>query len=234
MPKGTRRKCPNAIQALRLLQLVNADRAAAATRLVHHWQARSAMLVKFPARFLHGFIRATTRRRRAHDRCDRYLRRASVICGHAATHVALGDDADQFYAVSLLHDRRAAAARIAYGSRSVCRRVLRRAARRRFDWLHHVTTTTHGAPHRAADIATALYPCTVACGTTFTPVCAIEYMSLQKRRTPCPPTASMNPMPGPGKPTRDKAAVAGMERPLRCVPWPSITSTSGNDGPVHF
>ena len=128
---------------LRALQAVDADGAAATARLVHDGQARRAMLVEFTARFFDWLIRATTRRRGTHDRSDAYLRSAPVISRHATTHVALGDDTDQLESIWSLNHRRTAAARIAHRSRSVCRRVVRRTARRRFDWFHHITTTTH-------------------------------------------------------------------------------------------
>ena len=68
------------------------------------------MLVEFPAPFFNWLIRATTRRRGTHDRFDAYLRSAPVISRHAATHVALGDDADQLEVFCILNHRRAAAA----------------------------------------------------------------------------------------------------------------------------
>jgi hypothetical protein len=68
------------------------------------------MLVEFPARFFNWLIRATTRRRGAHDLFDANFRGTSVISCHAATHVALGDDADQLEVFCILNHRRAAAA----------------------------------------------------------------------------------------------------------------------------
>ena len=68
------------------------------------------MLVEFPARFFNRLIRATTRRRGAHDLFDGYLRSTAVIGRHAATHVALGDDADHLETFCILNYRRAAAA----------------------------------------------------------------------------------------------------------------------------
>jgi len=53
------------------------------------------MLVEFPARFFNWLIRATTHRRGTHDLCDANFRSAPVTSRHTATHVALGDDADQ-------------------------------------------------------------------------------------------------------------------------------------------
>jgi hypothetical protein len=65
------------------------------------------MLVEFPARFFNRFIRATTSRRETHDLFDANLGSTAVVSRHAATHVALGDDADQ---LGILNHRRAAAA----------------------------------------------------------------------------------------------------------------------------
>ena len=96
--------------ALRLVQTVDADGAAAASKTVHHGQARRAMLVEFSARFFNGLIRTTTRRRRAHNLVDTHVRRAPVISGHAATDVALGDDADELEGFCILNHRRATAA----------------------------------------------------------------------------------------------------------------------------
>jgi hypothetical protein len=89
---------------------MGADGAAAASSAVHNGQARRAVLVEFSARFFNWLIRATTRRRRAHDLLDAHVRRAPVIGGHAATDVALGDDADQLEFFCILNHRRAAAA----------------------------------------------------------------------------------------------------------------------------
>ena len=68
------------------------------------------MFVEFSARFLNGLIRATTRRRGSHDFADAYVRPSPVIGGHAATDVALGDDADHLAVFCVLDDRRAATA----------------------------------------------------------------------------------------------------------------------------
>jgi hypothetical protein len=68
------------------------------------------MLMEFSPGFLNGLIRATTRRRGAHDLIDAHLRRAPVVSGHAATDVTLGDDAEQLAVFGILNDRRAAAA----------------------------------------------------------------------------------------------------------------------------
>jgi len=53
------------------------------------------MLVEFPARFFNRLIRATTRRRGTHYLFDANFGSTAVISRHAATHIALGDDADQ-------------------------------------------------------------------------------------------------------------------------------------------
>ena len=98
------------VVALRRPHTVDADGAAAASNAVHHRQARRAMLVEFSARFFNWLIRATTRRRGAHDLFDGYLRSAAVISRHAATYVALGDDADHLETFCILNYRRAAAA----------------------------------------------------------------------------------------------------------------------------
>jgi hypothetical protein len=68
------------------------------------------MLVEFPARFFNWLSRATTCSRRTHDLFDANFRSAPVISRHAATHVALGDDADQLELFCILNHRRAAAA----------------------------------------------------------------------------------------------------------------------------
>ena len=68
------------------------------------------MLVEFPARFCNWLIRATTRRRGTHDLFDANFGSTAVISRHAATHVALGDDADQLEVFCVLNHRRAAAA----------------------------------------------------------------------------------------------------------------------------
>ena len=88
---------------------MDADGAAAAPDAVHHGQARRAMLVEFSARFFNGLIRATTRRRGVHDLVDANFRSMAVISRHAATHVALGDDADQLEIFRIFNHRRAAA-----------------------------------------------------------------------------------------------------------------------------
>jgi hypothetical protein len=68
------------------------------------------MLVERPARFFNRLICATTSRRGSHDLFDAHFGSTAVISRHAATHVALGDDADQLHAVYTLNHRRAAAA----------------------------------------------------------------------------------------------------------------------------
>ena len=68
------------------------------------------MIVELSARVFHRLIRATTRRRGAHDLIDPHVRSAPVVSGHAATHVAFGDDADQLEFFCILNHRRAAAA----------------------------------------------------------------------------------------------------------------------------
>jgi hypothetical protein len=68
------------------------------------------MLVEFPARFCNWLVRATTRRRGTHDLVDANFGSTAVISRHAATHVALGDDADQLEVFCILNHRRAAAA----------------------------------------------------------------------------------------------------------------------------
>ena len=94
--------------ALRLLQTVGADRAAAVSRFVHNGQARRAMLVEFLARFRNWLIRATTCNRGTHDLFDANFGSTAVISGYAATHVALGNDADELEVLCILNHRRAA------------------------------------------------------------------------------------------------------------------------------
>jgi hypothetical protein len=76
---------------------------------VHNGQARGALFVELSASFFNGLVRAATRRRGAHDRFDAYFRGAPVISCHPATHVTLGDDADQLEFLGILNHRRAAA-----------------------------------------------------------------------------------------------------------------------------
>ena len=68
------------------------------------------MLMEFAARLLNRLICATTHRRGSHNLFDSHFGRIAVISGHAATHVALGDDTDQFETFCTLNHRRAAAA----------------------------------------------------------------------------------------------------------------------------
>jgi hypothetical protein len=68
------------------------------------------MLVKFPARFFNRLIGVTTSRRGSHNLFDANFGSMAIISRHAATHVALGDDADQLEVFCTLNHRRAAAA----------------------------------------------------------------------------------------------------------------------------
>ena len=68
------------------------------------------MLVEFPLRFFHGFIRTAATGRGTHDLSDTDFGSPAVISRHAATHVALGDDADQLEVFGILYHGRAAAA----------------------------------------------------------------------------------------------------------------------------
>jgi hypothetical protein len=68
------------------------------------------MLIEFSASFFNRLICATTRRRGTHDLFDAYLRSALVISRHAATHVALGNDADELEVLCILDHGRAATA----------------------------------------------------------------------------------------------------------------------------
>ena len=90
--------------------MVGTDCAAATACLVHDGQARRAMLVEFPARFFNRLIRAATGSRGSHDLCDANFRSMPLISRRAATHVALGDDADQLEVFCILNHWRAAAA----------------------------------------------------------------------------------------------------------------------------
>jgi len=112
------------VVALRRPDTVDADgAAAAASNAIHHRQARRAMLEEFLARLYPRRIRATTRRRRAHDLVAAHVGRARVVSGHAATDVTLADNADQLAVFCILNYWRAAAACGAHGSRCMCRRV---------------------------------------------------------------------------------------------------------------
>lgn len=53
------------------------------------------MLVEFASRFVNWLIRPATGRPGPHDLFDANFRRMPVIGRHAATDVALGDNADQ-------------------------------------------------------------------------------------------------------------------------------------------
>ena len=90
--------------------MVGTDRAAAATFFVHDWQARGVMLAEFTARFFNRLMPTATRRRRSHDLFDADFRSVPVIGRNATTHVAFGDDADQFEVLRILNHRCAAAA----------------------------------------------------------------------------------------------------------------------------
>jgi hypothetical protein len=68
------------------------------------------MLVKRAARFVNWLTSAATRRRGAHDLLDAHFRSTPVIGGHVATHITLGDDADELEPFGILNHRRAAAA----------------------------------------------------------------------------------------------------------------------------
>jgi hypothetical protein len=76
-----------------------------ATRLIRNGQARRTMLVELPARFFNRPARTTTGRQGSHDLFDAHFRSAPVISRHAATHVALGDDADQLKGFCILNHR---------------------------------------------------------------------------------------------------------------------------------
>jgi len=68
------------------------------------------MLVEFPARFFQRLIRVTTRRRGPHDLFDANFGSTAIISRHAATHVVLGDDADQLEVLCILNQGGTAAA----------------------------------------------------------------------------------------------------------------------------
>ena len=68
------------------------------------------MLVEFASRFVNWLIRPATGRPGPHDLFDANVRPTAVISHHAATHVALGDNADQREAFYILNHRGAAAA----------------------------------------------------------------------------------------------------------------------------
>jgi len=68
------------------------------------------MLEELPARFFNRLICVTTSRRGSHDLFDTNFGSMTVISRHAATHVALGDDADKLEVFCILNHGRAAAA----------------------------------------------------------------------------------------------------------------------------
>jgi hypothetical protein len=68
------------------------------------------MLVEFASRFVNWRIRPAAGRPGPHDLFDANFRCVAVISRHAATDVALGDNADQREAFCILNHRRAAAA----------------------------------------------------------------------------------------------------------------------------
>ena len=90
--------------------MVGTDCAAAASTAVYDGQARRTMLVEFPARCFNRLIRAATGSRGSHDLFDANFRSVPLISRRAATHVALGDDADQLEVFCILNHGRAAAA----------------------------------------------------------------------------------------------------------------------------
>ena len=68
------------------------------------------MLVEFASCFVNWLIRPATGRPGPHDLFDANVRRTAVNSRHAATNVALGDNADQLEAFYILNHRGAAAA----------------------------------------------------------------------------------------------------------------------------
>jgi hypothetical protein len=68
------------------------------------------MLVELPPPFFDRLIHHTAGSRRSHDLRDRNLRSPAVIGRHAATHIALGDDAGQLESIGILNHGRATAA----------------------------------------------------------------------------------------------------------------------------
>ena len=68
------------------------------------------MLVEFASRFVNWLVHPATGRPEPPDLFDANVRRLAVISRHAATHVALGDNADQCETFYILNHRRAAAA----------------------------------------------------------------------------------------------------------------------------
>lgn len=92
----------------RPLKTVNVDCATATAGLVYDGQARRAVLVEFLARFRNWLIRATTCSCVTHDLFDANFGSTAVISSYAATHVALGYDADQLEVFYILNHRGAA------------------------------------------------------------------------------------------------------------------------------
>ena len=68
------------------------------------------MFGEFPSRVVHGFIRTAAGGRGTHDLFNADFGCKAVISRHAATHVALGDDADQREIVRIRYHRCASAA----------------------------------------------------------------------------------------------------------------------------
>jgi len=68
------------------------------------------MLVEFPACIFDRLVCVTTSRGGLHDRCNANFGSATVVRGHAATDVALRDDADQLEVVCILNHRSATVA----------------------------------------------------------------------------------------------------------------------------
>ena len=87
-------------------QFEEQDRASQiAARLIRNGQARHAMRVEFPARFFNRFAHTTTGKQGSDDLSDADFRSAPVISNPAATHVALGDAADQLEMSCILNHR---------------------------------------------------------------------------------------------------------------------------------
>jgi len=82
------------------------DRASQITaRLIRNGQAHHAMRVEFPARFFNRLARTTKGKQGSDDLSDADFRSAPVISNPAATHVALGDAADQLEMSCILNHR---------------------------------------------------------------------------------------------------------------------------------
>jgi len=82
------------------------DRASQITaRLIRNGQAHHAMRVEFPARFFNLLARTTKGKQGSDDLSDADFRSAPVISNPAATHVALGDAADQLEMSCILNHR---------------------------------------------------------------------------------------------------------------------------------